>query len=222
MGINSFQLKCIAIISMVIDHMGAVLFPQEIVFRIIGRIAFPIFCFQVSEGFFHTRDVRRYMARLGIFAVISEIPFDLALHGKMIEMAAQNVFFTLTLGVFMMYLLRMGGSIPVKILEVVSIVLLADFLHVDYGGGGILLILLFYLFHGKKLAQLCMAAGWNLMDRVIYGSWQIQCYGVFAVPFLAFYNGERGRKMKYFFYLFYPAHLLVLYFISNIKNEVGL
>ena len=81
MGLSTFQLKWIAIITMLIDHIGAVLFPYELGYRIIGRIAFPIFCFLIVEGFSHTRDVRRYMVRLGIFALISELPYDLAFHG---------------------------------------------------------------------------------------------------------------------------------------------
>ena len=100
MGINSFQLKWIAVITMIIDHTGAVLFPDDMVFRYIGRIAFPIFCFLLVEGFFHTRDVRKYMLRLGLFALISEIPYDLAFRDTVLEFEHQNVFFALLLGVF--------------------------------------------------------------------------------------------------------------------------
>ena len=85
MGLNSFQLKCIAVITMIIDHTGAVLFPGELMFRYIGRISFPIFCFLLTEGFFHTKDVRKYMLRLGIFAVVSEIPYDLAFRGTVLD-----------------------------------------------------------------------------------------------------------------------------------------
>lgn len=102
MGLNSFQLKCIAVITMIIDHTGAVLFPDNMTLRYIGRIAFPIFCFLLVEGFFHTRDVRKYMLRLGMFAVISEIPYDLAFRDTVIEFEHQNVFFTLFIGVVMM------------------------------------------------------------------------------------------------------------------------
>lgn len=214
MGFNSFQLKCIAVISMAIDHIGAVLFPQAVFLRIIGRLAFPIFCFQVVEGFLHTRDARRYLLRLGIFAAVSEIPYDLAFHGRLVDLSAQNVFFTLALGVLMMVLLRAERSIPLQILAALSVMLGASLLHTDYGGKGILLILAYYLFRERKALRLSTGAGWNLMYGLIYGFQCVQCYGVLATPLLALYNGGQGRKVKYFFYLFYPAHLLVLYAIA--------
>ena len=117
MGLNSFQLKCIAVITMIIDHTGAVLFPGELVFRYIGRISFPIFCFLLVEGFFHTRDMRKYMLRLGVFAVLSEIPYDLAFRGTMLEFSHQNVFFSLLIGVMMMYALEKSSEWPIKMKE---------------------------------------------------------------------------------------------------------
>ena len=116
-GITSYQLKWIAIVTMVIDHMGAILYPTEMAFRYIGRISFPIFCFLLIEGFFHTRNIFKYMARLGAFALISEIPYDLAFKGKVLEFTHQNVFFTLFLGVLMMYVLEKGGEWPQKAVE---------------------------------------------------------------------------------------------------------
>lgn len=211
MGLSTFQLKWIAIITMLIDHVGAVLFPYEMGFRIVGRIAFPIFCFLIVEGFSHTKDVRRYMLRLGIFALISELPYDLAFHGEFTFSEGQNVFFTLLFGVFMMYLLSMDNGIPVKILVVFSVFVLAEVLNTDYSGRGILLILIYYLFREKKVIGLPAGALWNLS----YGWGMIQCFGVFATPFLVFYNGKRGPKIKYFFYVFYPAHLFVLYLLKT-------
>ncbi|WP_461817744.1 TraX family protein, partial [Faecalimonas sp.] len=103
LGINSFQLKIIAIIAMIIDHIGLFFFPEHILFRIIGRISFPIFAFLIVEGFYHTRDIWKYMFRLGVFAVLSEIPFDLLTTGKVFDLRHQNVFFTLLIGVILMY-----------------------------------------------------------------------------------------------------------------------
>lgn len=210
MGLNSFQLKWIAIITMVIDHVGAILYPQEILFRVIGRIAFPIFCFLIVEGFFHTRDVGRYMLRLGGFALISEVPYDLAFRGKVLEMYNQNVFFTLVLGVFLMYLLEKSTQFPVRAGAILLVMVIAEILHTDYGSVGILLILLYYRFHERQKTGMCLGAVWNLLAGV-----SVQCFGVLATPFLALYNGQRGPKIKYFFYIFYPAHLLVLYAVKT-------
>lgn len=210
MHLNSFQLKWIAVITMVIDHVGAVLYPQEIVFRVIGRTAFPIFCFLVVEGFLHTRDVRKYMLRLGIFALISEMPYDLAFRGNMFDTYRQNVFFTLVLGVFLMYLLEKSHQMPVRAGAVLLVMCVAELLRTDYGSAGILLIFLYYSFREKRSTGLWLGAAWNFLAGV-----SVQCYGVLATPFLVFYNGERGPKIKYFFYVFYPAHLLVLYALKT-------
>lgn len=211
MGLSTFQLKWIAIITMLIDHIGAVLFPYELGYRIIGRIAFPIFCFLIVEGFSHTRDVRRYMVRLGIFALISELPYDLAFHGEMVYAEGQNVFFTLLLGVLMMYMMSLCSAVPLKAMAAVSIAVLAEVLNTDYSARGILLILIYYIFREKRVISLPAGALWNFS----YGWGMVQCCGVLATPFLAFYNGKRGPKIKYFFYVFYPAHLLVLYFLKT-------
>ncbi|MEZ3433868.1 MAG: conjugal transfer protein TraX [Lachnospiraceae bacterium] len=208
MRLNSFQLKWIAIITMLIDHVGAVLFPYEIGLRIIGRIAFPIFCFLIVEGFSHTRNVRRYMARLGIFAVLSEVPYDLAFHGKLIDTTGQNVFFTLLLGVLLMYLMEKTPNIFIKALEIFLIFCTAELLETDYSGRGVLLILIYYVFRRWKEIYVCAGAAWNFL----YGWGMVQNFGVFSAPFIALYNGERGPKIKYFFYVFYPAHLLILHF----------
>ena len=103
-GLSSFALKCIALITMIIDHVGAILYPEARVLRIIGRIAFPIYAFLVAEGFYHTKNVKKYMLRLLLFALVSEIPFDLALTGQILEFGHQNVFFTLFAGLLLMEL----------------------------------------------------------------------------------------------------------------------
>ena len=94
-GINTFTLKMIALIAMLCDHLGHTLFPQLSILRIIGRISFPIFAYVLVEGFFYTRDVKKYLTRLGLMALLSEIPFDLMASQKVLEFGHQNVFFTL-------------------------------------------------------------------------------------------------------------------------------
>ena len=227
-GLTSYQLKWIAVITMVIDHTGAVLYPGELIFRYIGRIAFPIFCFLLVEGFLHTRDIRQYMLRLGLFAIVSEIPFDLAFNGQMLEFTHQNVYFTLFFGVLMMYVLSMGGTWPEKAVEILLIMWLTVFLKTDYSFKGILLILIYYkaragydyLYERYNINHILGLSGgilWNFL-----WNWRIQRYGVAATIPIALYNGERGRKMKYFFYIFYPAHLLILYLIHRYTGILSL
>lgn len=209
-GITSYQLKWIAIVTMVIDHTGAILYPTEMAFRYIGRISFPIFCFLLVEGFCHTHDIFGYMARLGAFALISEIPYDLAFNCEVLEFTHQNVFFTLLLGVILMYVLEKGGEWPQKAVEVLLVMWMAVFFHTDYGYRGILMIFIFYQLRRFRWTKLGCGAAWNLIwNRSIQG------FGAFAMIPIALYNGSRGRKMKYFFYIFYPAHLLILFVISR-------
>ena len=208
--LDSFQLKCIAIVSMALDHTGAVLYPSQIWLRCLGRIAFPIFCFLIVEGFFHTHDVRRYMGRLGVFALISEIPYDLAFRGVPLEYAHQNVFFTLLIGIGMVVLLERNREWPVKAVILLLAMWLAVLIRSDYNFRGVLLIFVFYIFHESRWLAVTAGGFWNFLYQGV-----IQKYGVLSVLPLALYNGERGRKMKYFFYIFYPVHLLLLYGISR-------
>lgn len=210
MGLNSFQLKCIAVITMIIDHTGAVLFPTNLLLRYIGRISFPIFCFLLVEGFFHTRDVRKYIVRLGAFALISEIPYDLAFRRTVLEFEHQNVFFTLFIGVIMMYVLEKSAELPIKVIDVLLAMWFASFLCTDYRFKGILLIAIYYFLRENRLGKFGFGAVWNFI-----WNWKVQMYGAIASIPIALYNGQRGPSMKYFFYVFYPAHLLVLYFLAG-------
>lgn len=209
MELNSFQLKCIAVITMAVDHTGAVLFPHILLFRYVGRLAFPIFCFLLTEGFFHTGDVKKYMYRLGIFAIISEIPYDLAFRKTVLEYTHQNVFFTLLIGMLMMYALERSSEWPVQALEVILCMWLASWMRTDYSFKGILLIAVYYFFRDKKTGKFVLGAFWNF----VWGS-ATQMYGALASIPIALYNGEKGQSVKYFFYLFYPLHLLALYGLS--------
>lgn len=209
MELDSFQLKMLAIATMAVDHIGAVFFPQYMIFRYIGRIAFPIFCFLLTEGFFHTRNIRKYMVRLGLFALISEIPYDLAFQGEILEFGRQNVFFTLFIGVAMMYAFEKSTEWPVKAVEILLAMWFASTVNSDYGYKGILLIAVYYILHERKWEQLIFGALWN----VLWGS--VQVFGVLSSIPIALYRGKKGLSMKYFFYAFYPLHLMVLYLVSH-------
>lgn len=208
-GLNAFALKMIALVTMVIDHVGAVLMPESIALRIIGRIAFPVYAFLITEGFFHTKDVKKYMKRLLVFAFLSEIPFDLAVSGEFLEFEHQNVFFTLFGGLFLMYLYNRQTTTGEKIIAVLLVTTLGDVLRTDYGAWGILMIFCFYIFREKFWAKLISVSCINVLA---FG--YIQSYAVLAFVPIALYNGKKGPGLKYFFYWIYPVHLLVLYIIK--------
>ena len=211
MRLNSYQLKCIAIITMLIDHIGAVLFPANLILRYIGRISFPIFCFLLAEGFYHTRNVKKYMLRLGIFAVLSEIPYDLAFRNTYIEFTRQNVFFTLLIGVVMMYAIVRTNNVAIKVTYLLLAMWAAQTVASDYGYKGILLIAVYHFLRENLPAKVLLGALWNFIWNA-----SIQGYGALASLPIMLYNGKKGKSMKYIFYVFYPVHLLILYFVSVI------
>lgn len=204
--LNGYQLKKFAIIIMIIDHIGVIFFPANSWIRLVGRLAFPIFAFFIAEGMVYTRDAKKYLMRLGIFALISEVPFDLAFHNSIWYTDGQNVFFTLFLGAAGIYLYQKMHNKTVGILLAAFVALLATYLYVDYGTLGVLLIIGFYFARNNLTWNLWVLAGINFC----FG-W-IQNYATFAIIPIAMYNGEKGNGKlgKYFFYGFYPIHLLVL------------
>ncbi|SFP90737.1 TraX protein [Lachnospiraceae bacterium XBB1006] len=208
-GVSAFWFKLLAIISMTIDHVGAVLFPNQIWMRVVGRFAFPIFCFFLVEGAYHTSNIRRYEGRLLAFALISEVPFDLALFGQLGQWQHQNVFFTLFFGLVTMDIFLHCQNKIIRILVFISSGLLCELLHTDYGIVGILFIVLFFAFHeDKRMAKGSVC----LMNFAMYFR-QIQMYASLACILLLGYNGKRGPSMRLFFYVYYPLHLSVLAFL---------
>lgn len=210
-GITGAGLKILAIITMVIDHMGAVLFPEQLILRYIGRLSFPIFCFLLVEGFSHTRNVYKYVMRLGVFALVSEIPYDLAFTNEFPNWNKQNVFFTLCLGVATLYLIKYTKSNWERTIYIIFALFFAEMLKSDYGAFGILLILWFYMLYDDKVWKLAGGAIWSFYNGI-----GIQSYGALAMIPISFYNGKRGIQLKYIFYLFYPVHLLLLYQLRKI------
>lgn len=207
-GFTTFQLKLLAIVSMLMDHIGAVICPDMVWLRYAGRLAFPIFCFLLVEGYYHTGNIRKYMGRLGLFALISEVPFDLAFHHPMWTLEKQNVFFTLFIGLGMVWLLDKERELVTRAGIVILAMWAAEILHTDYGFRGILLIAVFQITREKKAVQYIGGAAWNFLWTS-----RIQHAGALAMIPIALYNGQKGRSMKYFFYLFYPVHLLILYLL---------
>jgi hypothetical protein len=215
-------LKLIAIVTMFIDHFGAVVVGQGLlalpsvrtnselyhqiylfyrILRYIGRLAFPIFCFLLVEGFLHTRSKEKYLLRLGLFTLISEIPFDLAIYGDWYYPDKQNVFFTLFFGMLVMVLADRIKNEWGQFLIMAAGISLGYFFQTDYGARGVFLICLLYLLRYARPLQ-------------CFGGAMVMLYELTAplafLPVL-FYNGKKGRlRFKYFFYWFYPVHLLLL------------
>lgn len=300
--VSGSTLKMVGVITMFIDHLGLAVIGRMIrsggqpdylhsvysVMRWIGRLAFPIFCFLLVEGFARTRNRAKYLLRLGIFALISEVPYDLAFRATVLEFDHQNVYFTLFLGLLslcayvwlerqrlpvlvrwflclvgvavsgawltktfwhpvqkyiliplsrltafpnavteaMMFwgicvfavialfcyrrrrgtekLLRAGTNLAILFL----LMTVADLLHTDYMGMGVLTITVMYLL--RKDPVQAMAGGCALL--ILKGLREIPAFCT-LIP-IAMYNGTRGRQLKYVFYAFYPVHLLLLWFVA--------
>lgn len=240
-GLTSFQLKMIAVVTMIIDHTAIVFLEngstEYNVFRAIGRMSFPIFCFLISEGFTYTSDRFKYIRRIGIFAIISEIPYDM-LGGSWVSMKHQNVMFTLFIGLVMLWVLDAVSNCRINypqsvlkhigILRLNSIVELlvigaafttVHFLNSDYQEAGILLILCFYVFRKYRLGRMIC----NLVFNMGMFGFNIQWWGALSVLPIALYNGECGyKKLKYAFYIFYPAHLVVLVVLKFLTIKIFL
>lgn len=204
---STFALKLLALVTMMIDHTGDVLLPQYRWLRYIGRLAFPIYAFLIVEGYVHTKDVKKYLARLAMFAVISEVPFDLAFRGAVFDMGGQNVFFTLFLGLLSIVLIdRFVYNTLLQFVLVAALGVIAQLAHTDYRFIGVCLIAVFYLFRDRMPFKLAGAA-----NALIPFSSRIEFMACASLIPIMLYNGKIGRfKWKYFFYIIYPAHLMAL------------
>ncbi len=232
-GLSGSQIKLIAVISMLIDHIGATIIEVGILrsgylepelrtlwiniyfaTRTIGRMAFPIYCFLLVEGFQHTKNWKKYALRLGMFALISEIPFNLMIEQKLIYMESQNVFFTLFLGVILLGMMQKINNQVLQLFLVAGICALAIVLRTDYSYWGIILICIYYNLRNNRKLQVFAGYIWQQfsVNHILY---KLGLVAGFAC--LMLYNGERGKnRFPLFFYWFYPIHMLVLYGILTI------
>lgn len=213
--LNGGNLKIIAAVSMLIDHIAfCVLYwftqnghgmPYGVYdgFRFVGRLAFPIYCFLLSEGFVYTKNRPKYALRLGIFALVSEIPFDLMCRCTPFSFDVQNVYFTLLLGFLAMWCVdRFINKIPFAVIGVALCCSCAHLLKADYGVYGVLLITFFYIIRSAPQAVRYISASVALFAKS-YAS-------VLAIVPIFLYNGKKGKVPKYLFYAFYPVHILIL------------
>ena len=246
---STFILKLIAIISMTIDHIGAAIgtdyingtlylsniIPKNLYFlcRGIGRVAFPIYCYLIVYGYFHTRSIKKYALRLFIFGIISQLPFGLAFQKNAFDFSYINVYFTLLFGLICVYLAdfskksygtfketrdnRYAGYSVLAYLGIVLIMVISIIINTDYSAYGVALILIFYYFkfdqplsdkdNMKQFIKLFIA----IAVLTIVFSNTVELLGLLALIPIAFHNNKKGPSMKYVFYAYYPVHLLVLY-----------
>ena len=212
--LTTFSLKILAVVFMTLDHLGLLFFPQALWLRVLGRLAFPIFAFLIAESCRKTRNSDAFLRRLFFWGFLSEIPFDRFYFGVPLSPDAQNIFFTLFLGALSIRLWQLRGN-----RRLLSLLPLAagQLLAVDYGMIGVLTILLLYLSLERKepvSAAGIIAINCGLLSFLY--AWPVQLFGILALVPLRFYNGRRGRNWKYFFYLFYPLHLLVFWLIFQL------
>nr|WP_072537160.1 TraX family protein [Anaerococcus mediterraneensis] len=217
-GINGAQLKYIAFASMFIDHFNKAIItpfltgsgPMVIIttiFDILGRIAFPIFAFMIVEGFFKTKSRWSYLRNLLIFAVISEIPYDMFQSAVFINTWSQNILWGLALGLFtIMVIDKLKEKIKkrplwifVSLLLVVLSSLGSMLISSDYEYYAIITIYLYYLFYEKRI----IASGLSYLVIIK------EIYAILGFATVLLYNGEKGKQNKIFNYLFYPVHMLI-------------
>ena len=233
---TSFALKMIAIVSMLLDHL-AVVFPDYLLlwFRGVGRLAWPIFAYLLAEGFRHTKSPEKFLIRLFAFALISEIPYDLAMGNTISFTANTNIFYTLFLGGMAIFLCkrfkeRYGWRTMAVLGAILPTASLAEVLTADYGGLGVLFIFTMYAVKrrplrlaamgGFALAQfipLLMAYSLGIEVRLEY--LLMIPFALATVPLIALYNGRRGIQAKWLFYWAYPTHLAMLVVISIIVGK---
>lgn len=224
--LSGSALKLLAIVSMLVDHLAAFLWYDEpwctdawfsighremsayALMRMFGRIAFPLFAFLIVEGFQHTRNRKRYGIQLLIFALISELPWNLV-HGGQFFYRGQNVLFTLLLGYLGLCALERFRDDKKKLLaSMLGLLVVSIVLRADYGCSGYGFILLLYVLRNQQLVR-------AIIGCCVLGSRWVA--GTAFIP-IALYNGKRGFVRgpvgKYFFYLFYPLHLLIIYLFA--------
>ena len=226
-GLSGSVLKWVALVTMLIDHFAAVFYVGSvraraplfsygiyIFLRCVGRLAFPIYCFLLVEGYRHTRSVKNYLLRLFLFGLVSEVPFDLAFRHAAWDLSYQNVYFTLFLGLLALALWDWATKhdpascgpwrVALGLGLIAAVAVLAHVGETDYGEWGVLTIAAMYLFR-KVEWQRDLFSGSALLIAS-----PLEAVGFVDFALFHFYNGQRGRQPKYLFYVFYPVHLLLL------------
>ncbi len=218
---SSFVLRLLALLFMGIDHMGLALFPTASVLRCIGRMAFPLYCFLLAQGYRHTRDVSAYARRLLLDALLSEVPFDLLIFGHMFSAVEQNALFALLLGLLALWTADRLRDRPLMLCAAELLLCMGSMLaRVSYGWLGIALCLCFDLSRNRRgVMTLCAASTLllytlSLLCSGVARSWVlISLNALGALPLILLYNGKPGPRspvLKFLFYAAYPLHIAML------------
>lgn len=233
-GLPGSTLKWFAIAVMAVDHVGASLlevfllngygnspaaglvsdpafwWKVDRVLRILGRSAFPVFCFLLVEGAVHTRSMENYLKRLLWFALVSELPFDLALRNQIPWWEHQNVFFTLVIGLLVILVFQKHVGQEWKgMLALAAGTFAAELLHTDYGAAGVLVVGTMYLLRENRTLACLLSLLLLALEA------RLELWSVPGFLLLLLYNGKRGKQNRYFFYVFYPAHLLLFWLLGR-------
>lgn len=224
-GLNANILKLIAVISMTLDHFGLLILPNALWLRAVGRLAFPIFAFMVGEGCRHTRSLPKYLSTMGVFAAVCQAVNYIATGS-----VYQCIFVTFFLSIALFYVLSLARKLKpalgclLGVLAVFAVYFITEILPlllkgtdygVDYSFFGVMLPVVFAL--GRSRWQKLLTGG-VLLTLFAFTSPAVQWYALLSLPLLALYNGQRGKwNLKWFFYLYYPAHLAALYLLVQYR-----
>lgn len=224
-------LKLIACFTMLLDHVAySFLSPASLLYaflRVVGRMAFPLYCFLLVEGVHHTKDPKKYFLRLLVITLISEPIFDMMCYHKLVVIGKQSVMVTLLLGATMCMIMKRLPKYWMKLPLVIPFYFLAGFARCDYGANGILMIALFMLTHDLPLRPLwqvplfgllCIRmGGWAV--KLLWRPFPIQWFAVAALVPILLYGGHKGSKNKALSWamnLFYPVHMAIIVIIQLI------
>lgn len=216
-GLTGNQLKIIAMITMTIDHIGATLLPGWRILRIIGRLAMPIYAYMIAEGCHYTHDRRKYFLRLAGLALVCQVVYWIAE-----QSLYQCILVTFSLSVGLICTVEQAQREKTPVAAFIAAAVFAGILfvceglpkmvpgfHVDYGIWGVMLPVILY-FGGRSIWAFLL--GTALLCLALKG---IEWWAMAAVPLMALYNGQRGKhRLGWFFYLYYPLHLVVIHGIS--------
>ena len=211
---SSFTLKILAAISMLIDHIGAVFYPTNLltspnsIWRIIGRISFPIFAFQLGIGYKNTKSKEKHILTMLIFAIVSQLPFKLAFQTERL-----NIGFTFLISLLIIYTIEKIKNKIIKMSILIPLFYTATSLETDYGIYGIALCTALYYSQSSKILTFSTLFSFILLNATISKN-PLSLFALISIIPILLYNQKQGPKLKLLFYVFYPLHIITLYMIK--------